>query len=608
MFRPAQARWFETYVPRAQTVRATEVLAATGVVQLETDPRVAEPVEEERLRYFVERFRALAAEHRHDLPGSGGQASALLGDPVHLANEALHRLRVWSARAEYLKAHVEHLRGELRHLELLAECLQAMHQAGLDLDRVFHKTRFLCKCLFACPRGGAREAEAGVDVVVHGGQHDFLYVAGLPDQRHAIRHWVVERGCEQMGIPAWLSGDHAERVRTLGAHLGRTHEELAELEKALKVLRRDPAMAEARANVDTLRWYLDHAAGTLTEGPFCHVTGWTTAPDPRDLQRALERAGIRAVLRAPRPPARSAAPVATLDNWWARPFQPLLVMWGTPDRMTVDPSGLLPIIVPLLFGYMFPDVGHGLVLVLLGLLLYRRHPRTRFLIPCGGAAMAFGAAFGEVFGFHEWLPPLWMRPLEDPLVVLAIPMLFGVVLMLLGLAFAGIEAFWRGESRAWLLRDGAVLLLYVSLLAGLLAPAAFWLSGFAIVQYFLGNLLLAARGGRSMALLNGLGELLLNLFELAMNTLSFLRVGAFALAHAALSQAMLTLADGMASPWSWGLIIVLGNGFSVVLEGLLVFVQTTRLVLFEFFIRFLREEGRLFRPVARAPGGTDDVD
>ena len=606
MFRPAQARWFETYVPREQTVKAAEVLASTGVVQLETDPRVAEPVDEERLSDFVEAFRALAAGHAHDLPGAGRQATALVGDPLHLANQALHQLRVWSARVEFLKAHVEHLRGELRHHELLAECLQAMRQAGLDLDSVFHKTRFLCKCLFACPRGGACEAEmdAEVDVIVHGSQHDFLYIASLPDQRHAIRHWVVERGCEQMGIPAWLSGEHEEQVRKVCAHLTRTHDELVELEGELKALRRDPAMAEARANVDTLHWYLRHAAGTLTEGPFCHVTGWTTARNPLQLREALEKAGIRAVLRLPQPPARSAPPVATLDNWWARPFQPFLVMWGTPDRLTVDPSGLLPVIVPLLFGYMFPDVGHGLLLVLLGLALYRRSPRTRFLMPCGLAAMVFGALFGEVFGFHGLVSPLWMKPLDDPLAVLAIPMGFGVVLMLLGLAFAGFEAHWRGELRAWLLLDAAVLLLYVSLLAGVFTPRAFWFTGLAIVQYFIGALVLASAGERGMALLNAAGQLLLSIFELAMNTLSFLRVGAFALAHAALSLAILTLAEGVDSPWAWGLIILLGNLFGVVMEGLLVFVQTTRLVLFEFFIRFLHAEGRLFRAVGKAPGGS----
>jgi V/A-type H+-transporting ATPase subunit I len=133
-------------------------------------------------------------------------------------------------------------------------------------------------------------------------------------------------------------------------------------------------------------------------------------------------------------------------------------------------------------------------------------------------------------------------------------------------------------------------------------PWAFWFTGLAVVHYFIGNLALASGGERAMSMLVALGKLLLSVFELAMNTLSFLRVGAFALAHAALSLAMLTLAEGVDSPWAWGVIILLGNIFGVILEGMLVFVQTTRLVLFEFFIRFLHAEGRLFRAVGKAPG------
>ena len=64
----------------------------------------------------------------------------------------------------------------------------------------------------------------------------------------------------------------------------------------------------------------------------------------------------------------------------------------------------------------------------------------------------------------------------------------------------------------------------------------------------------------------------------------FLRVGAFALGHAALSHTVLTLAEGIGcggpAGLGWWLVMVLGNTFTLVLEGLLVFVQTTRLVLF----------------------------
>jgi V/A-type H+-transporting ATPase subunit I len=597
--RPHQARWFETYVPRDQTVHATEALARTGQVHLEADTRVLDRVDESKLRYFVDLFRSLAATHDHDLHGVGRQATVLEGDPVHLANLALHHLRVWSARLDFVKARLEHLRAEKQHLQLLAECLEAMDRAGLDLDGMFRKTRFLCKCLFACPKEYVcePELEASVERIVQGEAHNFIYIAGLHEKRHLIRHFVIEHGCEQLGIPAWLAGGLTQQKQALGEHLDHALTEIAEMQAELRALRADTEVAQAKANVDTLQWYLEHAAGTLTAGEYCHVTGWTTAVDARALQQALDAAGIHAIIRLPAPPAHAEAPVAPLDNWWAQPFQSITAMWGTPGRHEVNPTGLLALVVPLLFGYMFPDVGHGLVLVLFAAFYSRRWPHVRFLLPCGLAAMVFGVLFGEVFGFHNLLHPLLKHPLEDPLVILAIPMLFGVGLMLLGLVFAGIEAGWRGELRRWLLVDLAVVLLYASALAGLLLPQVFWLTGLAAVYYLMGNALLAPAGRRLARLPEAMGDLLLSVFELAINTLSFLRVGAFALAHAALSQAAMTLADAVESLWLQGLIILAGNVFSVAMEGLLVFVQTTRLVLFEFFTRFLRADGRLFRPL-----------
>ena len=148
--------------------------------------------------------------------------------------------------------------------------------------------------------------------------------------------------------------------------------------------------------------------------------------------------------------------------------------------------------------------------------------------------------------------------------------------------------------------EGALLLIYAGTLLALFLPAAFWLVALGLPQYFVGTLVIE-RNPR--ALPGAAGRLLLSSFELAMNTLSFARVGAFALGHAALSLALMTLASGIEHPLAVALVLVLGNLFSLVLEGLVVYVQTTRLVLFEFFTRFLHEEGKPFQPLRR-PGVT----
>ena len=76
------------------------------------------------------------------------------------------------------------------------------------------------------------------------------------------------------------------------------------------------------------------------------------------------------------------------------------------------------------------------------------------------------------------------------------------------------------------------------------------------------------------------------------------RIGAFALAHAGLGGAVIAMMDVADNIATQSLIWILGNIIALTLEGLVVSIQTSRLVMFEFFRRFLRAEGRLFRPLA----------
>ena len=121
----------------------------------------------------------------------------------------------------------------------------------------------------------------------------------------------------------------------------------------------------------------------------------------------------------------------------------------------------------------------------------------------------------------------------------------------------------------------------------------------AFIWYLVG---LVATGSRP--LWHGLGRLAQSTLELVLNTLSFARIGAFALAHAALSHALLEIVGLVESTLIQGALLVLGHALIIVVEGLVVFVQTTRLVLFEFFSRFLRADGRLFRPIEAPATGS----
>ena len=211
--------------------------------------------------------------------------------------------------------------------------------------------------------------------------------------------------------------------------------------------------------------------------------------------------------------------------------------------------------------------------------------------------MVFGFVFGSLFGREDLIPALWVHPVADPLPVLAVPLAAGVLIILLGLVLNALAASWRGDWLRWLHVDAPVVLLYLGLVS------AFFLEGSvslpvivsALTWYVVGNLLLA--GGSIAAMLTAVARLIETVLQLVLNTVSFVRVGAFALAHAGLSLAFNIMADSAASMIAAGLILLLGNVVVIVLEGLVVSIQTTRLILFEFFIRFLQARGRVFRPL-----------
>jgi V/A-type H+-transporting ATPase subunit I len=170
-----------------------------------------------------------------------------------------------------------------------------------------------------------------------------------------------------------------------------------------------------------------------------------------------------------------------------------------------------------------------------------------------------------------------------------------------------IESNWRGEWLRWLHVEAPVVVLYLGLIAAFFIEAgtSSMIIASALTWYLIGHLLLA--GGRIMPVLVSLASLIEVMMQLVLNTVSFVRVGAFALAHAGLLLAFNIMADSTSSFLLAGMILLLGNIIVMVLEGLVVSIQTTRLILFEFFIRFLKAEGRVFKPlsspVTRAAGG-----
>ncbi len=596
--RPTQAHWFEVFVQRDQTVYALEALAATGEVQLESDPR-GHALRIKQVQACIKQFEGLRRRYGDELEAACGDAPHPEGALEKSSGEALSRLRRWLADRLRSRRRQQALEREAHNLELLLECLQALACAPHLLERFAHHTEFLYKGVFACPPSPETDDQpaAAVDRKVRGPHHEFVIVAAQPAARLDIE--AAYSVCTRLDIPAWLDQPSERPCTLVERRLQALAEEQQKIRRSLDEQAADPAMRTALGHLSRLAWLIEQAPELTGERRICHVTGWTTSERPEDLLAILNRSGIHAAARFSAPPIGRDSPIHSARPAFARPFRLFSGLLTPPTQSEIDPSFLLPMLVPLLFGFMFPDVGHGLILILAGLALKRSHPRLGFLLPCGISATLFGILFGDFFGLHHLLEPLWFQPIEEPLRILEVALIFGAILLMLGMLFSAIEAWWDRQIRHWLVIDGAVLILYAGALIGFFWQPAWTAIPIAILWYFIGTALFNCRGQCAKNLLQGLGETLATTLELLLNTLSFLRIGAFALAHAGLSLAINTIADRFDTPLLYGLTLLIGHLFAIALETLLVFIQTTRLILFEFCVHFLKSEGRVFRPIRR---------
>jgi V/A-type H+-transporting ATPase subunit I len=112
-------------------------------------------------------------------------------------------------------------------------------------------------------------------------------------------------------------------------------------------------------------------------------------------------------------------------------------------------------------------------------------------------------------------------------------------------------------------------------------------------------------GGFIMYLVQAFMDLFETLISQLSNTLSYVRVGAFAIAHGGVSMAIFTLAGEELNPKFW-ITVILGNLFIIGFEGLIVGIQTMRLHYYEFFGKFLKGGGTRFEPLQLTPSHEEE--
>ncbi len=599
MLRSASTRWFEVLTPRTESVRTVSALAATGAVEIELRDRVPEDFPVQHLRAGLVRYQEYLPLYGRYWERGVLHRLPFVESPDVVLERALARIDAWRREADPLIGVLQSCEEERQRLKWLRLIIERIAENPLDFASLADSGPLMGSFFAIMPSDADPQFPEGIvvrSVPWEDGRCDLVLgpVQHLDESRHQV-HLVKGRIIER---PDWLTGDAADSIIRIASRRNFLSIRVVHLYAELDTLFEEYSLGDVLGEVSWLHWFSEQVGGLeLASDHLVWITGWTDDLSGRSLNRALDQADTRSLLRfGPPPPGKS--PPRVLDNpRWLQPFEVFARALGVPGSDEADPTPVLAVVVPLLFGYMFGDVGQGLILVLLGLWLQRRFDQARLLIAGGAAAMVFGLLFGSVFGREDLIPALWLHPMSEPILVLAVPLGFAVALLSLGQVLSGLGALLRGGIGRWLMVEPGFLLLYLGMIGWLAELSPVWVPLAGLVWYLVGSFLIHRHLVGAFA---ALGHLLESSMQILVNTLSFARVGAFALAHAALSMAIVTMADA-APVWASVLIMILGNVLIIVLEGLVVSIQATRLVLFEFFNRFLTGTGRVFKPLPAPP-------
>jgi len=392
-------------------------------------------------------------------------------------------------------------------------------------------------------------------------------------------------------------------------------------------------LADIGRRAETVMLLLQAQTYFAASGRFVVISGWVPAANAEKL-RARLRAATHDHAIVDLEPAESASffaervPILHRNPLLLRPFQKLVDLYGTASYQEVEPTAFFAGAFLLMFGLMFGDAGHGAVLFSAGWLLFRYIPRFLdygiLLMEAGTSSAIFGLLYGSVFGIRNLIPALWLEPIDDLSRFMFIAAGFGAVVITAGLAL-NIANTWRsGDLRSALIGPkglaGALLYWVIlvlvaravvgstvhippSIIIALLAGVALLL---AIAPFVVRNAaprpkpIVRASPWWTRALEASV-ELFDTLFSYFANTISFVRIAAFAAVHAGVFIAIFALAGTMATLRFGGVLSiavhVAGNILVILLEGLTVSVQVLRLEYYEFFGKFFRGGGEAYVPL-----------
>ncbi|MFE8031828.1 V-type ATP synthase subunit I [Thiohalocapsa marina] len=491
----------------------------------------------------------------------------------------------------------------------------------IDLGTLRNKTRFLDFYVGIVPRENVSRLEGAVRLADHllfnylqrGDSAHVIIVGPRGEQEAQLQSVLASAAFQALPIPQGLDEDadpahQRERLAQRQAELEQQRQTLTETLADWRHTHQD-ALLEAQRTLLLAEPFVTLDPSIRSTGHLAVLAGWVPARAVVALQQRLQDSlslPFQLDCRDPRPDERPLVPSVPVRARLLQPFALLVKQYGIPQYGEVDPTPLFALTFLFMFGSMFGDLGQGAVIALLAWAFRRRLGRFwLFGILAGLSSMLFGLLYGSLFGYEEILPALWKSPIHHPILMLKLALGYGVLFLVTACLLAIYNRLAvKNVAGALFGHHGAInLLFYLALVWGGLnlargddfgaAPLALVLATLGALAGYAWRQLQAPVGEKVLVVFI---ETLETIIGYISNTLSFLRVAAFSLNHAALSIAVLTLANMMGTT-GHVITVILGNVFVLVLEGGIVMIQVMRLQYYEGFSRYFSGDGHEFTPL-----------
>ena len=434
---------------------------------------------------------------------------------------------------------------------------------------------------------------------------------------------------ERIAIPSEYIGTPAQACEELEKEIEEKQKEIAGIKKQISELMAKNAakLRGAKTRLEELATNFDvrKLAARIEEGDnkedYYILCGWMGEDDVNKfLAESKNDDKVFVVVEEGEPPTKLKNPR------FFKPFEMFIRMYGLPANDEMDPTMFVALTYTFIFGAMFGDVGQGLCLFVFGGLLYliKKINLAGIISIAGLFSTFFGFMFGSIFGFEDVIQAHWLRPVDAmtnlPFIgqlntVFVVAIAFGMGLNILVMIFNVINSIkshdvenmlFSHNGIAGLVFYGFLVLTIVLYMTGHKVPGNILMViflGVPVILFLfkepLGNLVTKQHKkmeeGKVMFFVQAFFELFETMLSYFSNTISYVRIGAFAVSHAAMMEVVLMLSGASAGHTNW-IVFVLGNVLVCGLEGLVVGIQVLRLEYYEMFSRFYKGNGRAFQP------------